>query len=70
MNRVNGVYERDVDIHMNIVANNNKIAYAANNTLGSGTSVVARVPALPRMILTLMGTAQPCLVRTRARAIP
>ena len=38
MNRVNGVYERDVDIHMNIVANNNKIVYAANNNLGGGAA--------------------------------
>ena len=32
MNRVNGVYERDVAIHMNIVANNNLITYAGDNT--------------------------------------
>ncbi len=31
MNRVNGVYERDLAIHMNIVANNNLIVYAADN---------------------------------------
>ena len=31
MNRVNGVYERDVAIHMNIVANNNLITYAGDN---------------------------------------
>ena len=30
MNRVNGVYERDVAIHMNIIANNNLIVYAAD----------------------------------------
>ena len=35
MNRVNGVYERDVAIHMNIVANNNLITYAGDN-LGCG----------------------------------
>lgn len=29
MNRVNGVYERDVAVHMNIVANNNLIVYTA-----------------------------------------
>jgi hypothetical protein len=29
MNRVNGVYERDVALHMNIVANNNLIVYTA-----------------------------------------
>jgi hypothetical protein len=32
MNRVNGVYERDLAIHMNIVANNNLITYAGDNT--------------------------------------
>jgi Metallo-peptidase family M12B Reprolysin-like len=31
MNRVNGVYERDLAIHMNIVANNNLIIYAGDN---------------------------------------
>ena len=31
MNRVNGVYERDVAIHMNIVGNNNLIAFAGDN---------------------------------------
>lgn len=31
MNRVNGVYERDLAIHMNIVANNNLITYAGDN---------------------------------------
>ncbi len=32
MNRVNGVYERDLAIHMNIVANNDLIVYAGDNT--------------------------------------
>ncbi|HVE58741.1 MAG TPA: zinc-dependent metalloprotease family protein, partial [Pyrinomonadaceae bacterium] len=32
MNRVNGVYERDLAIHMNIVANNNLIIYAGDQT--------------------------------------
>ncbi len=32
MNRVNGVYERDLAIRMIIVANNNLIVYAADNT--------------------------------------
>jgi hypothetical protein len=37
MNRVNGVYERDLAIHMNIVANNNLIVYAADNMNCSGS---------------------------------
>ena len=36
MNRVNGVYERDVAIHMNIVANNNLIVYAGDNNSCGG----------------------------------
>lgn len=32
MNRVNGVYERDLAIHMNIVANNDLIVYAGDQT--------------------------------------
>lgn len=32
MNRVNGVYERDVAVHMNIVANNNLIVYTNGGT--------------------------------------
>ncbi len=36
MNRVNGVYERDVAIHMNIVANNNLIVFATDNTAACG----------------------------------
>ena len=35
MNRVNGVYEKDVAIHMNIIANNNLIVFAGDN-LGCG----------------------------------
>ncbi|MEP7015492.1 MAG: reprolysin-like metallopeptidase [Verrucomicrobiota bacterium] len=31
MNRVNGVYERDLAIHMNLVANNDLITYAGDN---------------------------------------
>ena len=36
MNRVNGVYERDVAIHYNIIANNNLITYAGDNTSCGG----------------------------------
>jgi hypothetical protein len=34
MNRVNGVYERDLAIHMNVIANNNLIVYAADHLCG------------------------------------
>ncbi len=37
MNRVNGVYERDLAIHMNIIANNNLITYAGNNMSCGGS---------------------------------
>lgn len=36
MNRVNGVYERDLAIHMNLVANNNLIVFATDNTAACG----------------------------------
>lgn len=36
MNRVNGVYERDLAIHMNIVATNNLIVFATDNTAACG----------------------------------
>ena len=44
MNRVNGVYERDVAIHMNIVANNNLITYAGNNLSCGGACTAANDP--------------------------
>ena len=44
MNRVNGVYERDLAIHMNIVANNNLIVYAGNNTSCGGACTSANDP--------------------------
>ena len=48
MNRVNGVYERDLAIHMNIVANNNLIVYAGNN-LSCGGACTAAVPWIDRV---------------------
>ena len=44
MNRVNGVYERDVAIHMNIVANNNLITYAGDNLSCGGACTAANDP--------------------------
>ena len=44
MNRVNGVYERDLAIHMNIVANNNLITYAGDNISCGGPCTAANDP--------------------------
>ncbi|MGD9588018.1 MAG: zinc-dependent metalloprotease family protein [Pyrinomonadaceae bacterium] len=44
MNRVNGVYERDLAIRMNIVANNNLLIYAADNTCGGVACTGANDP--------------------------
>ncbi len=44
MNRVNGVYEKDVAIHMNIVANNNLIVFAGDNTGCGGPCTSANDP--------------------------
>src|SRR5436190_10283697 len=44
MNRVDGVYERDVAIHMNIIANNNLITYAGDNTSCGGPCTAANDP--------------------------
>ena len=41
MNRVNGVYERDLAIHMNIIANNNLIVYAGDNLVICPTGCTA-----------------------------
>ncbi len=44
INRVNQVYERDVAIHMNIVANTNLITYAADNLSCGGPCTTANDP--------------------------
>ena len=44
MNRVNGVYERDLAIHYNIIANNNLITYAGDNTSCGGPCTAANDP--------------------------
>jgi hypothetical protein len=59
MNRVNGVYERDLAIHMNIVANNNLITYAADNTSCSGgTCTTANDPYTNNNGSTMLGQNQ------------
>lgn len=44
MNRVNGIYERDLAIHMNIVANNDLIAFAGDNMSCGGACTSANDP--------------------------
>lgn len=44
MNRVNGVYEKDLAIHMNIIANNNLITYAGDNLSCGGACTAANDP--------------------------
>ncbi|HEY0459585.1 MAG TPA: zinc-dependent metalloprotease family protein [Pyrinomonadaceae bacterium] len=41
MNRVNAVYERDLAIHMNIVANNNLLIFSADNIICGGVACTA-----------------------------
>jgi hypothetical protein len=36
MNRVNAIYEREVAVHMNLIANNNLITYASDHLCGDG----------------------------------
>ncbi|MEP6944945.1 MAG: zinc-dependent metalloprotease family protein [Acidobacteriota bacterium] len=44
MNRVNGIYERDLAIHMNMVANNNLIVYAGDQLCGGTACTAANDP--------------------------
>ena len=44
MNRVNGVYEREVAIHYNIIGNNNLITYAADNLSCGGPCTTTNDP--------------------------
>jgi Metallo-peptidase family M12 len=44
MNRVNGVYERDLAIHMNIIANNDLITYAGDNLSCGGPCTATNDP--------------------------
>jgi hypothetical protein len=58
MNRVNGVYERDVAIHMTIVANNNLITYAADNLSCGGACTTANDPYTNNDGQTMLGENQ------------
>src|SRR4029077_9164462 len=58
MNRVNGVYERDVAIHMNIVANNNLITYAGDNNSCGGSCNSSNDPYTDGNGSTMLGQNQ------------
>jgi N-acetylneuraminic acid mutarotase len=58
MNRVNGVYERDVAIHMNIIANNNLITYAADNLSCGGPCTTTNDPYTNNSGSTMLGENQ------------
>ncbi len=58
MNRVNGVYERDLAIHMNIVGNNNLITYAGDNLSCSGACSTGNDPYTNSNGSTMLGQNQ------------
>ena len=58
MNRVNGVYERDVAIHYNIIANNNLITYAGDNMSCGGPCTAANDPYTNNDGGTMLGENQ------------
>ena len=58
MNRVNGVYERDLAIHMNIVANNNLITYAGDNLSCGGACTTGNDPFTNNNGSTMLGQNQ------------
>ena len=58
MNRVNGVYERDLAIHMNIIANNNLITYAGDNLSCGGACTAANDPYTNNNGSTMLGENQ------------
>lgn len=55
MNRVNGVYERDLAIRMIVIANNNLIVYAADNTCGGVACTTANDPYTNNSGSTMLG---------------
>jgi hypothetical protein len=59
MNRVNGVYERDVAVHMNIIATNNLITFAGDNlTCGGGACTSANDPYTNNDGIAMLGQNQ------------
>jgi hypothetical protein len=58
MNRVNGVYERDLAIHMNLVANNDLITYAGDNPNCGGACTAGNDPYTNNGGGTLLGENQ------------
>ncbi len=61
MNRVNGVYERDLAIHMNMIANNDLITYAGDNTSCGGACTSANDPYTNNNGSTMLGQNQTTL---------
>lgn len=58
MNRVNGVYERDLAIRMNIVANNNLVIYAGDQTCAGVACTGANDPYANTNGSTMLGQNQ------------
>lgn len=55
MNRVNGIYERDLAIHLNMVANNDLIIYAGDRMCGSVACTAANDPYTNGTGTTMLG---------------
>jgi hypothetical protein len=58
MNRVNGVYERDLAIHMNIIANNNLLIYAGDQMCAGVACTGANDPYANTNGSTMLGQNQ------------
>jgi Metallo-peptidase family M12 len=58
MNRINGVYERDLAIHMNIIANNDLITYAHDNVTCGGRCTAENDPYTNDNISLMLGENQ------------
>jgi hypothetical protein len=55
MNRVNGVYERDLALRMNIIANNNLIIYSGDRLCGGVPCTSANDPYTNHDAITMLG---------------